>query len=128
VSQEQTPEPEDMDLTLPASPDIHAVHYQKLVSLGNYENERVGVWAQVREGDTAEQTLQGLRTWVDAQLGQHREVQDLESQLYRLRHEKTALEGSVEHARTNYEKAKAFVEGMGLTMPTQYVHDDEMPW
>lgn len=128
MSQEHTPQDTTEAVTQPIGPAIYSVHYQRLVSTGSYENERVGAWAAVQVGQTPDQALQGLRAWVDAQVGQHQVAQDIESQLYRLRHEKTALEGSVQHARANYQKAKAFVEGMGLTMPAQYVHDDEMPW
>lgn len=114
-----------------AAPDtlpIHAVHYQRLVSLGNYENERVGAWCAVEDGRTPEETLASLKTWVQAQVGQHQESVQLEQDVYRLRAEKLDLESQVRGAREGYERAKAFLEGMGLKVPARYTSDDDMPF
>ena len=114
--------------TLGPSPAIYSVHYQKLVSTGNYENERVGAWAAVPVGQTPEQALEELKGWVGDQLGQHEEVAQLQTDLVRLRGEKARLESMVASAHANYDKVKAFFDRLGLPMPGPYLPDDDMPW
>jgi hypothetical protein len=108
--------------------EITAVHYQRLVSLGNYENERVGAWAQVKAGGTPEQALDALRTWVQAQVSLHQENQALESDIFRLPTEKSGLLADVTEARKRYERVKSFIESIGLKMPERFMADDDMPW
>ena len=121
------PETPEVPAPPPALP-IHTVHYQRLVSLGNYENERVGAWCAVEDGRTPEQTLSLLKTWVQTQVGEANEIARLEADIYRLRSEKDLLEQQVSTARSLYDRARAFVEGLGLKFPTRFTHDDDMPF
>jgi hypothetical protein len=120
----------DESLPMPPLPicEITAVHYQRLVSLGNYENERVGAWAQVKEGQSPEAALSGLRTWVQAQVSQYEEKQALEADINRLRGEKLHADHALLKAKERYEQARSFIEGMGLKMPGRWASDDEIPW
>lgn len=105
---------------------ITQVHYQKLANLGNYENERVGAWATVLPGHTAEETLAALRVWVGQRVSDYEEFTQLQQDIFRLNSEKTRLEGSIENARQRYERARGFLHAIGLEMPDHYVRDDDM--
>ena len=108
--------------------DIYSVHYQKLVSLGNFENERVGAWATVLPGQTAEDALAALKVWVGGQVGQHREVLNLQQQVNELRAEHDELALSIGKARDRWRRVKQFIESIGLRMPERFMPDDDMPW
>jgi hypothetical protein len=43
---------------------ITQVDYQATINLGNYENERIGLKAQLEEGDTPDQAIAQLRNRV----------------------------------------------------------------
>ena len=47
---------------------ITSVEYRRLRSFGTYENESVGATALIEDGETAEETLQKVRSWVNQEL------------------------------------------------------------
>lgn len=44
------------------------IYYKRLVSLGNYENEEIGIEIQVEEGEKAKEVLLKAMQFVDANL------------------------------------------------------------
>ena len=112
--------------------NITQVHYQKLASLGNYENERIGAWATVEEGQTPDESLATLIAWVEEQ-GQQRTGQEEEVVIARngrpaARH---TLEREITEMRETWRKARAFLQTVGLELPRSYVSeadDSDMPF
>lgn len=49
---------------------IITVSYGKTVNLGNYESARLDATAQVESGETPEDALSKLKTWVEGQAEQ----------------------------------------------------------
>lgn len=42
-----------------------SIHYSKVFSLGNYENEKIGVDIEVQEGDDIQKVIQQARQFVE---------------------------------------------------------------
>lgn len=42
-----------------------SIHYSKVFSLGNYENEKIGVDIEVQEGDDIQKVIQTAREFVE---------------------------------------------------------------
>ena len=41
------------------------IHYSKVFSLGNYENEKIGVDIEIQEGDDVQKAIQEARNFVE---------------------------------------------------------------
>ncbi|HEY3406453.1 MAG TPA: hypothetical protein VGK59_23860 [Ohtaekwangia sp.] len=41
------------------------IHYSKVFSLGNYENEKIGVEIEIQEGDDVQKAIQQARQFVE---------------------------------------------------------------
>ena len=115
--------------------NITQVHYQKLASLGNYENERIGAWATVEEGQTPDESLATLIAWVEEQgqqrTGQEEEVARGQVAIQRLESVRHTLEREITEMRETWRKARAFLQTVGLELPRSYVSeadDSDMPF
>lgn len=113
--------------------NITQVHYQKPVSLGNYENERIGAWAMVEDGETPEGALETLIAWVEergaTRASQEDEIVRGHAAIEAHRRDKARLEREVEQMRAVWERGKTFLERLGLPVPAAYRPlDDEMPF
>lgn len=42
-----------------------SIHYSKVFSLGNYENEKIGVDIEIQEGDDVQKAIQEARNFVE---------------------------------------------------------------
>lgn len=42
-----------------------SIHYSKVFSLGNYENEKIGVDIEIQEGDNIQTAIQEARSFVE---------------------------------------------------------------
>jgi hypothetical protein len=42
-----------------------SIHYSKVFSLGNYENEKIGVDVEIQEGDDIQKAIQSARSFVE---------------------------------------------------------------
>lgn len=111
---------------------ITQVHYQKLVNLGDYQNERFGAWASVAEGETAEQAMEALQAWVLDRAGATQEeddrLHDLRKEYGILKREYDRLAGDIDTVRKRWGHVKAFVEALGLKMPARFANDEELPF
>ena len=110
---------------------ITQVHYQKLVSLGNYENERIGAWGTVEEGEEAEEALHKLTTWVQGQIDATHAVrsslQEAESDLYTKRAELREYEANIANAKARWEKIAKWFRDRGISLPSRW-GDDDIPF
>jgi len=107
---------------------ITEVYFEKLISDGNFNNERIGARAEVEDGHY-EIALKDLTEWVEAK---HRErgacIQDayaLESRIHNLRYELSTIENDIKRARAAWEKAKEFLKKHGIDPDAI---DDEIPF
>ena len=89
---------------------ITAVHYSALANTGNYENEKVGLDAQVEPGETVEQVVEVLKDRVFAMLDRS----DLLQQRRELQYEVEDLENQVKDARDRWEQTATFLKAQGL--------------
>jgi hypothetical protein len=44
---------------------VKLIHYERLVNLGNYENEKLGIDVEIEPGETVEEAIQRARAVVD---------------------------------------------------------------
>jgi hypothetical protein len=115
---------------------IVKVEYRRLYSLGNFENETIGVVAEVQEdgdGNTedAEAILAHAKEWCDDRFaalremrGDQRLVDDLRHDVEEKKFELANLEVGIEKAKARWEKAMAFLKLHGLS--TDFA--DDMPF
>jgi hypothetical protein len=89
---------------------IVSVHYAALVNTGNYENEKIGLTAQIEEGDTVQSVVTALRE----QTFTHLDQKDKLARRYDLINQVQDLERQVERARAEYEQVSAFMTAQGL--------------
>ncbi len=112
--------------------EITSVHYQRLINLGDYENERCGAWANVGADETPEDAYAALHDWVDSNLNLEREAQQdvqlLQNRKRALQNELSQLTVEIAEMRTRWEAAKRFVTGLGLEIPPSRVSDDDIPF
>ena len=85
---------------------ITSVHYQKLVNTGNYENERVGAWSNVAEGQDPAEVLAELKLWVNQQLGEDQESREIKSAIEALRRRRALIQYQVDQLESNLRRAR----------------------
>ena len=89
---------------------ITDVHYSLLVNTGNYENEKVGLDAQVEDGETAEQVVEALKERAFALVNRTDTLNARREALWELRD----LEDKLTEARAKWEQAATFLKAQGL--------------
>lgn len=103
---------------------ITQVHYQKLVNLGDFQNERIGAWAHVSDDETPEEALADLTAWVESQGLSRREVKDdlasAREQLNDVQYRRDNIKADITRLKKLWEKAAAIVTGMGMELPPGY--------
>ena len=96
---------------------VKEVYFEKLVSDGNFNNERIGIRVEVLDGncDTA---LKEAIEWVENQhkgRGAHIAVyNDVINELERAQWELRSVKNDIAAAQSKWEKAKAFLEAHGI--------------
>jgi hypothetical protein len=93
---------------------VTEVRYSRLVSFGNYENEQIGATAAVPPGSDGTRELAALRLFVAQQLQAGQEREELRERVYQQRRELERLTTDVATMRERYNRAKTFVEGLGI--------------
>lgn len=93
---------------------ITSVSYSRLVGLGNYENERVGITAEVAPDENADDVLASLRRWVNARVTDHESNRELEGRQTELQYAIQDYELRTEHAKKRWEMAEAFLKSHGI--------------
>ena len=89
---------------------ITDVHYSLLVNTGNYENEKVGLDAQVEEGETVEQVVEALKERAFALVNRQDTLQARREAIWELKE----LEDKLAEARVQWEQTQAFLKAQGL--------------
>ena len=95
---------------------IISVDYSRLVSFGNYENERLGATAIVPPGEQPEETLLQLKEWVEAHLGQVQQLNQVRAELQGLQWRKSQLAGDIDRAKETYEKIRQALKAHGVDL------------
>jgi hypothetical protein len=114
-----------------SSMEIISVEYRRLISLPEYENVSVGGTARVEIGETADQALSKLSAWVESKISLHVAEQDEKREVAQKGRELMEIERRVGEAEKRWNKAKTFLERLGLKLPREYYdpsHDDELPF
>jgi hypothetical protein len=110
--------------------EVTQVHYQMLMSLPNYENEKMGAWANVGVGETPEEAMADLKAWVIEQLTQFKaaktSLEEINNQIYTRNHVLREVDEKARQAQARWEKAKAFLEAIGLRIPAGF--EDDIPF
>lgn len=96
---------------------ITSVSYSRLVSLGNYENEKVGGIAALDEQEDPVAAMEALRAWVLAQIDAREEIKDLADQMRKLQHDLDEVNQSLKTARRMWGSAKQFLLHHGAKPP-----------
>ena len=109
--------------------EITQVHYQKTVNLGNYENEKVGAWANVGLAETADEALTALTSWVHEKINGLQETKEEEE---KEQHRLSTLQYRIEQAareykvmRDTWKRARETLQKFGFDVPRTYVHDGD---
>jgi predicted trehalose synthase len=109
---------------------ITQVHYQHLVNLGDYENERVGAWGNVDPNETPQEALELLKAWVEEQVGAVRRartsLEDLNERIYQSNADLRRIQGDLELAQKRWDKARSFLTALNLPLPQRY--EDDIPF
>lgn len=96
---------------------VKEVYFEKLVSDGNFNNERIGIRVEVLDGncDTA---LKEAIEWVEDQhkgRGAHiASYNDVTNELEQAQWELRSVKNDIAAAQSKWEKAKAFLEAHGI--------------
>lgn len=100
---------------------IVTVEYRRLRTFGEYQNETVGAVAQVQvdAGETAEEAIYALRTWVDEQLGSREEQRQLQERVADLRWKAEDYERKIKRADERWSAIIAFMEKLGIERPAE---------
>lgn len=111
---------------------ITRVEYRRLRSFGTYENETVGVAAEVGADETPEAALGQAREWVAAQLAAAEDVDGIEELLTDLKAKKSRLEADVRNGERKYERLRDLLARHGVELPAitagWYERDDDIPF
>lgn len=100
---------------------IVTVEYRRLRTYGDYQNETVGAVAQIQveAGETAEEAIHALRTWVDEQLGSRDEQRQLQERVADLRWKAEDYERRIKGADEKWAAIIAFLEKLGIERPAE---------
>ena len=100
---------------------IVTVEYRRLRTYGDYQNETVGATAQVQidAGETADEAIYALRTWVDEQLGSREEQRQLQDRVADLRWKAEDYERKIKRADEKWSAIIAFLGNLGIERPAE---------
>ncbi|MGG6240915.1 hypothetical protein ACQ4N7_20020 [Nodosilinea sp. AN01ver1] len=94
---------------------ITQVEYQALYNLGDYNNERISLRANLEEGETAEDVVAQLREKAIAlNTGSGGTADDLYSRIYRYKRDLGMLEEKIKTAAEQWNQTASFLKAQGL--------------
>ncbi|MGB3208238.1 MAG: hypothetical protein WBB28_24910 [Crinalium sp.] len=107
--------------------EITKVGYGTTRSIGNYENCKVYLEAEVNEGENVDEVFSKLQQQADSYAHQHREIQNLAEVARYLEYDARRYTGQLSEAKKQFEflkekwdKAKAFLEQHGVEVTAQF--------
>lgn len=106
---------------------ITEVHFEKLVTTGNYSNMKIGLTATVQDGEEPTDVLDALEMCVNAEIKyresqQQAEYQD-ENNKRQASYDLDELSRKIEQAKKKWDNAKSFLEQHGVD--TSKIYDDD---
>ena len=93
----------------PVQTRITSVHYSKLFNLGDYQNEKIGVTAQVGEGDDPEAVMAMLMRWVEDQRGLRKKREEAEWEMRELERQEARLKAEAEKLEERKRQAQGYI-------------------
>ncbi|AFZ12620.1 hypothetical protein Cri9333_1735 [Crinalium epipsammum PCC 9333] len=112
---------------------ITTIGYGTTRNIGNYENCKVYLEAEVNEGENVDEVLSALRHQADAYAHQHKEVQRLETKKNRLSDDIETYMRKIRSANTafkrlrqQWEKTTAFLEHHGIKIVDEFPHNPSL--
>lgn len=93
-------------------PKITKVFYSALANLGDYQNERVGMYATLEEGETPEAAIEELKNRVAPLCGP--KLQNLRSEKYRLESAIDELQRKLADYENQWNAAAEFLRAQGI--------------
>lgn len=97
---------------------VKRVIYSAVVSLGNYENEKIGMAAALEDGDSPEEVIQELKKRSIALAGPS--AQKTWEERYKLERTFEQLRQQVVSAKAEYESVAAFLKAQGIKDMTEF--------
>lgn len=102
--------------------EITSVRYDRLINLGNYENEKLGISVQVPDGTDPAQVAAQARAWVDQELVGRRtrqeQANDLEYRVRRLQRQEGEVRGKLAVLEGIWRQAAELLAAHGITPET----------
>jgi hypothetical protein len=98
---------------------IRSVGYSRLVSLGNFENEKISATAELEDGEDAEVVLVDLKGWVNERLANRHRQQEEEAQFYRARADLSDIEAKLRDAKRQWDQAKEVLDKHGVKVASE---------
>jgi len=92
--------------------EIKTVYYSTLVNLGNYNNEKIGLKADVSEGETVEQVIEALRDKI-TKCG-HPNLEKLYKELRDRTWDLEQLNNKIEKATNQWNSTAEFLRTQGI--------------
>lgn len=111
---------------------IKTIGYGEIRNLGNYENAKFYLEAELADGEDAREGYDNLKQMVAAIVGGEEEVKalertktDLQNDVYRLEDKVRAYSRAWENAKTKWNEAVTFLKIHGVELQTSFPTD---PW
>lgn len=93
---------------------ITQVSYCSLANLGNYENEKIELVAELKEGEDWETTLDNLKHKVHSKLNNEDEYLQNQYKIYEAKKQLQELKQQIETAQDTYNRVAHFMVAQGL--------------
>lgn len=93
---------------------ITSVSYSRLVSLGNYENEKLGASARVEDDEDPVAALETLKEWVACRSVTAQQQYEINDRYQDLARQVGDYESRLESAKRKWESAAKILEAHGI--------------
>jgi hypothetical protein len=93
---------------------LTTVEYEFCANLGNYQNEKIRLSADLQGDDEAERCLEYLKRWVHSQTVTEKEYFERQEEVKKLHRKLKLYQEAYNEAAENYEKMTAFMTAQGI--------------
>ena len=104
---------------------ITQVEYRRLRSFGQYENETVGIVAEVGAGESETDVLASCREWVAEQLGDRESARSLAFETHRQEVRLREVNGLLAESEKRWKAAQKILAAAGVEVPKDWGADDD---
>lgn len=91
---------------------LKRIHYSAVMTIGNYNNERIGFTAELEEDDSIEDCIHKLREKARHNFLPH--IDDLRSEIYERQRQLKELEKQIKNATETWNSTAEFLRAQGL--------------